>query len=44
MCIRDRFAAGDISQTEMEQAANALNDAKRQVEGYTVVDLSLIHI
>ena len=32
------FAAGDISQTEMEQAANALNDAKRQVEGYTVVD------
>ena len=32
------FAAGDISQTEMEAATSALNDAKRLVEGYTVVD------
>lgn len=32
------YAAGDISQVEMEQAANALNDAKRQVEGYNVVN------
>ena len=32
------YAAGDISQVEMEQAANALEDAKRQVEGYNVVN------
>lgn len=32
------YAAGDISQVEMEQSANALNDAKRQVEGYNVVN------
>lgn len=32
------YAAGDISQVEMEQAASALNDAKRAVEGYTVVN------
>lgn len=30
------YGAGDISQVEMEQAASALNDAKRAVEGYTV--------
>lgn len=32
------FAAGDISQVEMEQISNALKDAKRQMEGYTVVN------
>lgn len=32
------YAAGDISQVEMEQASSALNDAKRAVEGYTVVN------
>ena len=30
------FAAGDISQMELETSANALNDARRQMEGYTV--------
>lgn len=30
------FATGDISQMELEASANALNDAKRQVDGYTV--------
>ena len=30
------FAAGDISQMEMETSAKALNDARRQMEGYTV--------
>lgn len=30
------FAAGDISQMDLEQSANALNDARRQMEGYRV--------
>lgn len=30
------FAAGDISQADMEQSANALNDARRAMEKYTV--------
>ena len=30
------FATGDISQMELEASANALNDARRQMEGYTV--------
>lgn len=30
------YGTGDISQVEMEQAADALNDAKRGVEGYTL--------
>ena len=30
------FATGDISQMELETSANALNDARRQMEGYTV--------
>ena len=30
------FASGDISQMEMEASANALNDARRAMEGYTV--------
>lgn len=30
------FAAGDISQLELETSANAMNDARRQVESYTV--------
>ena len=30
------FASGDISQMEMEASANALNDARRAIEGYTV--------
>ncbi len=30
------FANGDISQMDLETSANALNDAKRQVESYTV--------
>ena len=32
------FAAGGITQAAMEESANALNDARRLVEGYTVVD------
>ena len=32
------FAAGDISQMELEQSANALNDARRTMEGYRVED------
>ncbi|RGY99474.1 efflux RND transporter periplasmic adaptor subunit [Clostridium sp. AM58-1XD] len=32
------FASGGITQVEMEQAANALKDAKRLMEGYTVVN------
>ena len=32
----DLFATGDISQMELETSANALNDARRQMEGYTV--------
>lgn len=32
------FANGDISQMDLEASANALNDAKRQMEGYTVVN------
>lgn len=32
------FANGDISQMELETSANALNDAKRQMESYTVVN------
>ena len=32
------FAAGDISQMELEQSANALNDARRTREGYRVED------
>ena len=30
------FAAGDISKADMEQSANALNDARRAMEKYTV--------
>lgn len=30
------FASGDISQMDLETSANALNDAKRSVESYTV--------
>ncbi len=30
------FTAGDISQMELEQSAGALNDARRQMEGYRV--------
>lgn len=30
------FAAGDISQADMEQSTNALNDARRAMEKYTV--------
>lgn len=30
------FANGDISQMDLETSTNALNDARRQVEGYTV--------
>ena len=30
------FAAGDISQADMEQSVNALNDARRAMEKYTV--------
>ena len=30
------FAAGDISQADMEQSANVLNDARRAMEKYTV--------
>ena len=30
------FAAGDISQMDLEQSAGALNDARRQMEGYRV--------
>lgn len=32
------FAAGGITQAAMEESTNALNDARRQVEGYTVVN------
>lgn len=32
------FAAGGITQVEMEQSANGVKDAKRQVESYTVVN------
>lgn len=32
------FANGDISQMELETSANALNDAKRQMESFTVVN------
>ncbi len=32
------FAAGAISQAEMEQLANAVNDARRAAEGYTTKD------
>lgn len=30
------FAGGDISQMDLEASANTLNDARRQMEGYTV--------
>ncbi|EHE99442.1 hypothetical protein HMPREF9469_01575 [ [[Clostridium] citroniae WAL-17108] len=32
------FATGDISQMDLEASANALNDAKRTMDGYTVVN------
>lgn len=32
------FATGDISQVDLEASANALNDAKRTMDGYTVVN------